>query len=242
MFVTGALDPDRYPAKTGSKLRKSGGIGSGYFEDKEEDKLTYPGKRTPKTSVSENLLSYNGKSNKSRDDEDEPAHLYMYELYSMTAQPISKISPAKRLTPSDENFYPTVALQALTTILKDPSLAIHHFMVMQAVMYIFNSLGRRCVPFLKGIVPHILHTARTCNHVSLKEALLQQVATLSVIVRENLTPYVPDIFEVIRELWDDPKHLATCLILVQVRNERFLYYVRGFYDKRAIYPKKFLLI
>ena len=150
----------------------------------------------------------------SKDDGDDPAHLYMYELYSMTAQPISKISPARRLTPTDENFYPTVALQALTTILKDPSLAVHHGMVMQAVMYIFNSLGLRCVPFLKGIVPHILYTARTCGQVTLREALLQQVASLSGIVRENLRPYVPDIFEVVQEFWNS-KHLATVLILVQ---------------------------
>lgn len=133
----------------------------------------------------------------------------------MTAQPISKISPAKRLTPSDDNFYPTVALQALTTILKDPSLAVHHGMVMQAIMYIFNSLGLRCVPFLKGIVPQILHTARTCGQASLREALLQQVASLSGIVRENLSPYVPEIFKVVQELWDNQKHLASVLILVQ---------------------------
>ncbi len=139
----------------------------------------------------------------------------MYEQYSMTAQPISKISPAKRLTPSDDNFYPTVALQALTTILKDPSLAVHHGMVMQAIMYIFNSLGLRCVPFLKGIVPQILHTARTCGQASLREALLQQVASLSGIVRENLSPYVPEIFKVVQELWDNQKHLASVLILVQ---------------------------
>ncbi len=148
------------------------------------------------------------------DNGDDPAHLYMYELYSMIAQPISKISPARRLTPADENFYPTVALQALTTILKDPSLAVHHGMVMQAVMYIFNSLGLRCVPFLKGIVPHILYTARTCGQATLREALLQQVASLSGIVRENLRPYVPDIFEVVQEFWNS-KHLATVLILVQ---------------------------
>lgn len=221
------MDPDRFPVTTGSKLRKSGGIGSGYFEEKEEETLPFPGKR----------ITISIRKNGERDDEnyhpsraklsttnwdklhsshdDEPAHLYMYELYSMTAQPISKISPAKRLTPSDENFYPTVALQALSTILKDPSLAVHHGMVMQAVMYIFNSLGLRCVPFLKGIVPQILHTARTCGQASLREALLQQVASLSGIVRENLSPYVPDIFKVVEELWDSPKHLASVLILVQ---------------------------
>ena len=37
-------------------------------------------------------------------DDDEPAHLHMYEQYAMTAQPVSKLPPARRLCPSDEEF------------------------------------------------------------------------------------------------------------------------------------------
>ena len=160
-----------------------------------------------------NALLRNDKSDDNVDD-DEPAHLYMYELYAMTAQPVSKISPARRLTPLDDEFYPTVALQALTSILKDPSLAVYHQISMQAIMFIFDSLGLRCVPFLKGIVPHILYTARTCGQVTLREALLKQIARLSSIVKDNLQPYVPVIFEVIEEFWDS-QHLATILKLIE---------------------------
>ena len=146
------------------------------------------------------------------DDDDEPAHLYMYEQYAMTAVPVSNLPPARRLTPSDEDFYPTVAVQALTRILKDNSLAVHHSMVMQAVMYIFNALGLRCVPFLERIVPHILKTIQTCNQLSLRESLLQQVASLSGIVRDHLRPFVPAIFEVVEEFWSTSRHLATILV------------------------------
>lgn len=221
------MDPDRYPTTTGSKTRKGGGIGSGYFVDPDEEKSREgPSLRTEEilnpNIESTRIASANKMSSYSdvavtkviQDNGDEPAHNYMYELYSMTAQPASKISPARRLTPGDENFYPTVALQALTAILKDPSLAVHHGMVMQAVMFIFNSLGLRCVPFLKSIVPHIIHTARTCGQATLREALLQQVASLSGIVKDNLHSYVPDIFEVVHEFWDS-KHLATVLVLVE---------------------------
>ena len=64
-------------------------------------------------------------------DDDEPVHLFMYEQYAMTAQPLSKLSPARRLSPSDEGFYPTVAVQALMRILKDSSLSNLHGMVMK---------------------------------------------------------------------------------------------------------------
>jgi len=44
--------------------------------------------------------------------------------------------------------------------------------------------------------------------------LLQQVASLSEIVRDHLSPYVPAIFEVVEELWSS-KHLSTILNLVE---------------------------
>lgn len=67
-------------------------------------------------------------------DNDEPAHLYMYEQYAMTSQPLSIISSRRRLVPSDEDFYPTVAIAALMRILKNQSLTNLHAMVMKAVM------------------------------------------------------------------------------------------------------------
>lgn len=148
-------------------------------------------------------------------EEEEPAHLFMYEQYAMTSQPDSKLPPNLRLTPSDEDFYPTVAVQALTRILKDPSLAVYHGMVMQSVMYIFQNLGLRCVPFLKRIVPHILNTVRTCGQESLRESLLKQVVSLSGIVRDHLRPYLPAIFDVVEEFWNTTRHLGTILSLVE---------------------------
>ena len=71
------------------------------------------------------------KSKHKDSDNDDPAHLYMYEQYAMTAQPLSQLSPARRLSPSDEVFYPTVAVQGLMRILKDSSLSTLHGMVMK---------------------------------------------------------------------------------------------------------------
>lgn len=175
-----------------------------------------------KSSVDSSIDRYNPNN-----DDNEPVHLYMYEQYTMTAQPTSKLLPARRLRPTSEDFYPTVAVQALTLILKDPSLAVHHGMVMQAVMFIFNALGLRCVPFLKRIVPHILETIQTCGQSSLREALLQQVASLSGIVRDHLRPYVPFIFDVVEEFWNS-RHLATVLLLIEkmsAQREDFRKYV-----------------
>jgi FKBP12-rapamycin complex-associated protein len=65
----------------------------------------------------------------------------------------SDIDPATAAGPSQsEDYYPTVAISALMKILKDPSLSIHHTAVVQAVMYIFKTLGLKCVPFLPQVI------------------------------------------------------------------------------------------
>lgn len=48
----------------------------------------------------------------------------------------------------NEDYYPTVAIDALMRILKDSSLSVHHTAAVQAVMYIFKTLGLKCVSFL----------------------------------------------------------------------------------------------
>ena len=233
--IVGALDPDQYHTFA-EKIRKGGAVGGGYFAERESesgnDSLVQNENHTAAVVSSEeetvmsiakisvtvtttalpNVSSELGDHIKDIDD-DMPAHLYMYEQYAMVAQPVSKMVPPQRMTPADDDFYPTVSIQALTRIFKDSSLAVHHGMVMQAIMFIFNFLGQKCVPFLGKVVPHMLFTIRTCSASNLREALLKQVASLSVIVREHLRPYVAEIFEIVDELWDT-RHLGTILSLV----------------------------
>lgn len=223
--IVGALDPDQYHMFA-PKTRKGGAVGGGYFAEREIETSNDSQISTekPSTSASEetdansaapvlpNVASDFGDHVKDV-DEDMPAHLYMYEQYAMVALPVSKIAPTQRMAPADEDFYPTVAIQALTRIFKDSSLAVHHGMVMQAIMFIFNFLGQKCVPFLSKVVPHMLYTIRTCSASNLRESLLKQVASLSGIVREHLRPYVAEIFEIVDELWDS-RHLGTILALV----------------------------
>jgi FKBP12-rapamycin complex-associated protein len=215
--ILGALDPDHYHT-TVTGARKGTGTGSGYFLEVEEEMESTLEKDKSRNlhdgSQSTMAVSHINTRSLTDDDDKEPAHLYMYEQYAMSALSTSKLAPARRLSPSDEDFYPTVAVQALTRILKDSSLAVHHGMVMQAVMYIFNSLGLRCVPFLPRIVPHILQTIRSCGQMALREALLQQITGLSNIVRDHLHPYSDVIFGVIEEFWTS-RLLASVLSLVE---------------------------
>lgn len=59
-------------------------------------------------------------------------------------------------------------------ILRDPGLSQHHHNVIQAVMFIFRSLGLKSVPFLPHILPHFLYVMRN-GEDSLRDNLFQQL-------------------------------------------------------------------
>ena len=68
--------------------------------------------------------------------------------------------------------------------------------------------------FLKQIVPHIISTIKNSDQPGIREALLQQLTSLSSIVREHLRPYLPSIFEVVEEFWFS-RHLSSLCTLVE---------------------------
>lgn len=79
--------------------------------------------------------------------------------------------------PLDE-FYPAVAIVTLMRILRDPSLSNHHTMVVQAVTFIFKSLGLKCVQFLPQVMPTFLNVIRVCD-ASIREVQLSTHADFS---------------------------------------------------------------
>ena len=85
------------------------------------------------------------------------------EQYAMTAQPLSKLSPARRLSPSDEGFFPTVAVQALMRILKDTSLSNLHGMVMKVCTC--SKLGQKSEHFISDVylVLDFFNNRRSCS-------------------------------------------------------------------------------
>ncbi|KAM4652055.1 serine/threonine-protein kinase mTOR [Discoglossus pictus] len=65
--------------------------------------------------------------------------------------------------PLDE-FYPAVSVVTLMRILRDQSLSNHHTMVVQAITFIFKSLGLKCVQFLPQVMPTFLSVIRLCDN------------------------------------------------------------------------------
>uniref|UniRef100_A0A8H7N8N9 Serine/threonine-protein kinase mTOR domain-containing protein n=1 Tax=Bionectria ochroleuca TaxID=29856 RepID=A0A8H7N8N9_BIOOC len=115
------------------------------------------------------------------------------------------------LTPSNKEYYPTVAINALLQILKDPSLVQHHAAVIEAIMNIFRTLGLECVSFLERIVPAFLLVIRSSTSTRL-ESYFNQLATLVNIVRQHIRNYLPDIVDALQEYWNTSATLQTTIL------------------------------
>lgn len=105
------------------------------------------------------------------------------------------------LTPSQEEYYPTCAINALLGILRDPSLSLHHQNVVQAIMFMFKSLGLKCIPYFRQIMPSFLLLLNSSEQ-RFKEFLFQQLALLVSIVKQYIREYLDDIFKLIKTFWN----------------------------------------
>ncbi|KEY75200.1 hypothetical protein S7711_01639 [Stachybotrys chartarum IBT 7711] len=115
------------------------------------------------------------------------------------------------LTPSNKEYFPTVVINALLSILKDHSLVQHHASVIEAIMNIFRTLGLECVSFLDRIVPAFLSVIRSSSSTRL-ESYFSQLATLVSIVRQHIRNYLPAIVEVLQEYWNTSASLQTTIL------------------------------
>lgn len=62
-----------------------------------------------------------------------------------------------------DELYPAVAIRSLMRIIRDPSLSQHHTMVVQAITFIFKSLGLKCIPYVEEVIPAYLSVIRSTN-------------------------------------------------------------------------------
>lgn len=123
----------------------------------------------------------------------------------------------KGVTPSNEEYYPTVVINTLMNMLKDNTLKSHHSSVVESVMSIYATMGMKCVPFLNTVVPGIVSIFRDAQTDPLRlEGYFSQLTQLVKIVRQHIRPHLPVIIDAISEHWyRGPQLQATILLLIE---------------------------
>ncbi|KAK3331873.1 phosphatidylinositol 3-kinase tor2 [Cercophora scortea] len=119
------------------------------------------------------------------------------------------------LTPSQEDYYPTVVINALLHILKDQSLVQWHGNVVDAIMSIFITLGLKCVQFLDRVVPAFISVIRASSPARL-DFYFNHLSRLVGIVRQHIRVYLSDIIDVLQEFWNtSPSLQPTIMALIE---------------------------
>lgn len=117
-------------------------------------------------------------------------------------------------SPVLDEYYPAIVISTLMRILRDPTLQQHHTSVVQAVTFIFQSLGIKCVPYISRVTPSLLYVARSTDNNSFREFLFTQLAKLIAIVKHHIRNYLDKIFDLIKEFWTPNSPLQPTLILL----------------------------
>lgn len=101
-----------------------------------------------------------------------------------------------------QEYFPTIALSALKRVLVDANQSVHHNMVLQSIMLIFQSLRSKCVTFLPQLVPQFLTLAKT-RESNLRESFVQLFEILVRMAKQSIRPYLPSLFGLCRSIWPD---------------------------------------
>ncbi|WPK25591.1 hypothetical protein PUMCH_002911 [Australozyma saopauloensis] len=132
---------------------------------------------------------------------------------SDNALPVDIALLMQGMSPTSEEYYLTVAINNLMNILNDTSLSAHHNKAVQAIMYIFQTMGMRCVPFLLQIIPGLLKVMGSCKMVHLK-FLLQQLGALVSIVKQHIRPFMTEILQLIMSFHNPAAPIKKTVILL----------------------------
>ncbi|KAF2487814.1 TOR1 phosphatidylinositol 3-kinase [Neohortaea acidophila] len=121
----------------------------------------------------------------------------------------------KGITPSNEDYYPTVVINTLIHMLKDDALKQYHSAVVEAVMNIYATMGMKCVPYLNTVVPGIVGVLKDAPDGRL-EGYFNQLSLLVKIVRQHIRPHLRLILDAVQDHWHRGTTLqATILSLIE---------------------------
>ncbi|OSX64010.1 hypothetical protein POSPLADRAFT_1065405 [Postia placenta MAD-698-R-SB12] len=103
---------------------------------------------------------------------------------------------------ASDDYYQAVAINALLDILKDQQASERHHTVIEAIMSIFKTQGLKCATFLPQIIPAFASVARA-SAARIQVFHLEQLAILVGIIKQHVRNYMPHIFSLITDLWEN---------------------------------------
>jgi len=150
--------------------------------------------------------------------------------------------PAVGMVTSSEDYYPTVAINALMRVLRDPSLASLHGRAVTALFEIVKSMGLGFVPYLPKVVPVLLSLTRAADDVHRRIEMVSALTDLVVLMRQHIRKFLPDLLSLADSFWtESPVMLPQVLTLIAEMSREFSMFFFFCYYYFAIFSPGHLL-
>ena len=86
---------------------------------------------------------------------------------------------------ANEKYYPTVAINALVRVMRDPSLSMHYRSVIESLMPILQSLGSKSSAFLPEIMGPFLQIIRNSDP-NFRDLLFEKLGIIATTVKHGI--------------------------------------------------------
>lgn len=109
--------------------------------------------------------------------------------------------PSSGMVTSSEDYYPTVAINALMRVLRDPNLASLHGRAVAALFQIIKAMGLGFVPYLPKVVPVLLALTRAAEDLLRRVEMVKALTDLVVLMRQHIRKYLVDLLALVDAFW-----------------------------------------
>ena len=111
--------------------------------------------------------------------------------------------PSSGMVTSSEDYYPTVAINALMRVLRDPTLASLHGRAVAALFQIIKAMGLGFVPYLPKVVPVLLALTHAADDLHRRIEMIKALTDLVVLMRQHIRKYLVDLLALVDAFWSE---------------------------------------
>ena len=104
--------------------------------------------------------------------------------------------------PGTEDFYALTVIGLLMQILRDNTLASGHEASVRTIVKVIRYLDKKTLPYIPQILSLYLKLFKNCLP-AVRPALIRGLADMMYLIEKNIREYLPEIFTLIRDSWDD---------------------------------------
>lgn len=126
----------------------------------------------------------------------------------------------KNVTYHSSQYFPAVALTALLKLVRNPygQHAPFQSLFVQAITAIFQSMGVKCVSYLKHFIPLFARLmAASADQFGFREQVFQQLCLIVSLIKHFTRDYLNDFMSVVNDYWEIPKLFnSICSLLEEI--------------------------